>query len=315
MSISVLRTADAWWVLTDDATAARRVDTAASTTAELLTDRTAVDAAASGTGDLTDVALLEPISPVSAPCRIVAQMTNFRSHITDSGMNPDTVPLTFFRKTSGSISGPYDDIVKPVHVTLLDYEIEIGLVFGKSLPVGTPVTREVLAEYVAGVVIANDVSARDLQLPKTQFYEAKSYPTFTPLGPRLVLLEAGELDRFGDLHLALRVNGQVRQDMVIGDDIVFSPLAAVTGLSGFQRLDPGDVLLTGTPAGTALSAPAKVVEIIGSLLPPHVKWKTFFDRQSNNPKYLRDGDVVELTAATADGALDLGTQRTVVRYA
>jgi 2-keto-4-pentenoate hydratase/2-oxohepta-3-ene-1,7-dioic acid hydratase in catechol pathway len=86
-------------------------------------------------------------------------------------------------------------------------------------------------------------------------------------------------------------------------------------LTGFQRLDAGDLLLTGTPVGTALSAPPKPIEIIGSLLPAHVKWKAFFKRQADNPKYLHDGDVVELSVATDDGAIDLGTQRTVVRDA
>ena len=73
--------------------------------------------------------------------------------------------------------------------------------------------------------------------------------------------------------------------------------------------------MTGTPAGTALSAPPKPIEIIGSLLPPAVKWKAFFKRQAKNTKYLKHGDVVELSVATDDGTIDLGTQRTAVRYA
>ena len=72
--------------------------------------------------------------------------------------------------------------------------------------------------------------------------------------------------------------------------------------------------MTGTPVGTALSAPPKPIEIIGSLLPPELKWKAFFKRQAKNAKYLRDGDVVESSVATDDGAIDLGTQRNVVRY-
>jgi hypothetical protein len=72
--------------------------------------------------------------------------------------------------------------------------------------------------------------------------------------------------------------------------------------------------MTGTPVGTALSAPPKPIEIIGSLLPPAMKWKAFFKRQSSNTKYLRDGDVVEASVATEDGAIDLGTQRNTVRY-
>ncbi|MFN3539127.1 MAG: fumarylacetoacetate hydrolase family protein [Rhodococcus sp. (in: high G+C Gram-positive bacteria)] len=310
MSIAVLRTADAWWVETP--VGASRIDTSATTTAELLADRQAIEAARSGT-DVVAVETLSLISPVTAPCRVMANMTNFVSHVKDSGMNPDTVPLTFFRKTSGSISGPTDYIVKPPHVKLLDYEIEIGLVFGKTLTVGTKVDASNVAEYVAGLVITNDVSARDVQLPKTQFYEGKSYPTFTPVGPRLVLLEAGEFDRFGELALTLRVNGSVRQDSTVAD-MIYRPVESLKALSKFQRLDAGDLLLTGTPGGTALKAPAKPIEMIGSLVPPSVKWKVFFKKQAKNPAFLQDGDVLELTCSTPDGSLDLGVQRTRVSY-
>ncbi|MFC0430813.1 fumarylacetoacetate hydrolase family protein [Kutzneria buriramensis] len=309
MSLTVLRTADAWYVATPSGAA--KVSTAATTTAELLGDRAAISAAA-GSADTVPVASLDLVSPVTAPCRVVAQMTNFASHVIDAGMDPETVPLTFFRKASGSISGPFDDVVRPAHVTLLDYEVEIGLVIGREIPTGTGITA--LGDYVAGLVVTNDVSARDIQLPQTQFYEAKSYPTFTPVGPALVLLDADELTRFADLRLRLSVNGSVRQNAVVGDDMIYRPLEALRALTRFQRLDPGDLVLTGTPAGTALSAPPKVVEKIAALLPPALKWKLFFKGQAKNAKYLADGDVVEATVATDDGALDLGTQRTVVRY-
>src|SRR6185437_12184137 len=155
--------------------------------------------------------------------------------------------------------------------------------------------------------------ARDIQLPKTQFYEAKSYPTFTPVGPALVLLDADELKRFGDLRLRLKVNGEVRQNMVVDGDMLYKPVQALQSLARFQDLAAGDIILTGTPVGTALSAPPKPIEIIGSLLPPAVKWKAFFKRQAGNPKYLHDGDVVEASVATDDGTIDLGAQRSIVR--
>ena len=312
MSITVLRTADAWWVHTPRGAA--RVATDATTTRGLLTHRDLLQAAATST-ETVDETTLDLLSPVTAPCRVVAQMTNFASHVKDSGLNPDTIPLTFFRKTSGSISGPYDDIVRPEHVRFLDYEVEIGLVIGQELPVGTQVTEESWTSYVAGLVVTNDVSARDVQLPKTQFFESKSYPTFTPIGPALVLLDVDELKRFGDLHLRTWVNGELRQDATVREDMIYSPREALQALSRFQRLEPGDLLLTGTPKGTALSAPPKPVEIIASLLPAAVKWKLFFQRQALNPRYLQPGDVVELEIGTDDGALDLGRQRTVVRSA
>jgi 2-keto-4-pentenoate hydratase/2-oxohepta-3-ene-1,7-dioic acid hydratase in catechol pathway len=311
MTTSVLRTADAWWVQTP--TGAAKIDTAATTTGELLADRAAIDAAANN-GTTIPVDNLDLVSPVTAPCRVVAQMTNFVSHVTDAGMDPKTIPLTFFRKASASISGPFDDIVKPQHVKFLDYEVEIGLVIGRDVPVGTEITESNLADYVAGLVVTNDVSARDIQLPQTQFYEAKSYPTFTPVGPALVLLDADELKRFGDLRLQLRVSGEVRQNMLVDGDMIYQPLQALQALTRFQNLNAGDLIMTGTPVGTALSAPPKLVQIISSLLPPAVKWKAFFKQQAKNDKYLQHGDVVELSVATDDGAIELGTQRTAVTY-
>jgi 2-keto-4-pentenoate hydratase/2-oxohepta-3-ene-1,7-dioic acid hydratase in catechol pathway len=289
------------------------VNTSATTTAQLLADRDAVQAAR-GAAATVPVSSLDLLSPVTKPCRVVAQMTNFASHVRDAGMAPDTIPLTFFRKSSASISGPFDPIVKPAHVRLLDYEVEIGLVIGRAIPVGSAVSESDIADCIAGLVVTNDVSARDIQLPQTQFYEAKSYPTFTPVGPALVLLEAGELSRFGDLRLRLRVNGEERQNALVAGDMLYRPLQALQSLTRFQDLCAGDLILTGTPVGTALSAPPKPVEMISRLLPPAVKWKAFFKGQQRNPKYLKDGDRVEASVATDDGAIDLGTQRAAVRY-
>lgn len=312
MTISILRTADAWWVETS--TGAAQIATGATTTAELLADRAAIEGAAAHT-ETVSVDGLDLVSPVTTPCRVVAQMTNYASHVKDSGMDPKTIPLTFFRKSSASITGPFDDIVKPAHVSFLDYEVEIGLVVGCDIAVGTTISELNWADFIAGLVVTNDVSARDIQLPQTQFYEAKSYPTFTPVGPALVLLDRNELKRFGDLRLRLRVNGELRQDMLVDGDMLYGPVQALRSLTRFQDLAAGDLIMTGTPAGTALSAPPKPIEIIGSLLPPAVKWKAFFNRQSGNTKYLHEGDVVEAAIATDDGAVDLGNQRNTVRYA
>ena len=312
MTVRVLRTVDAWWVQTP--TGAAKINSSAATTAELLAGRAAIDAAVQS-NDPVPVDSLELVSPVTKPCRVVAQMTNYASHVKDAGMDPKTIPLTFFRKSSASITGPFDEILKPEHVRFLDYEVEIGLVVARDIPVGTTVSESNWSDFIAGLVITNDVSARDIQLPQTQFYEAKSYPTFTPVGPALVLLDGDELKRFGDLRLRLRVNGDLRQDRLVEGDMLYKPLAALQSLARFQDLAAGDLILTGTPAGTALSAPPKPVEIIGNLLPPAVKWKAFFKRQAGNPKYLRDGDLVEASVATDDGAIDLGTQRNTVRYA
>src|SRR6202011_177150 len=228
MTISILRTIDAWWV--QKANGATKIRTKAATTGELLADRAAIDAAARS-GETVPIDSLRLLSPVTTPCRVVAQMTNFASHVKDAGMDPKTIPLTFFRKSSASITGPFDDVVKPAHVRFLAYEVEIGLVIGRDIPVGTTVSEWDLSDFLAGLVVTNDLSARDIQLPQTQFYEAKSYPTFTPVGPALVLLDASELKRFGDLRLRLRVNGELRQDMLVDGDMLYRPVPALQSLT------------------------------------------------------------------------------------
>ena len=96
---------------------------------------------------------------------------------------------------------------------------------------GTTVTEDNLARYVAALVVADDVSARQIQLVKTQFYEAKSYPTFTPAGPWLTLVDAADLARLASLRLTLFVNGQVRQDAAAADMIV-RPARALNPVAG-----------------------------------------------------------------------------------
>ena len=317
MSARLARTADGWWAVTPAGLA--RLGLPAATAAGLLADRTAVTAAiqaaqataAAAPQDAVPAESLDLLSPVTAPARVVAQAVNYRSHAVDSGFDPDTVPPAFFRKASHSITGPAGDIIRPDGVGFLDYEVELGLVIGADLPVGTTVTEADLARYVAALVVADDVSARQIQLTKTQFYEAKSYPTFTPVGPWLTLVDAADLARLSSLRLTLSVNGQVRQDSTVADMIV-RPAQALTLLSRFQPMAPGDLLLTGTPGGTALKAPAKIAGTIAGILPPATRWRLFFNREAANPRYLRDGDVITATITSPDGRLDLGTQHNTV---
>ena len=317
MSANLARTADGWWVVTPAGLVPLAVP-AATTTGGLLADRAALDeavqaaqAAAAAPDDAVPAESVELLSPVTAPARVVAQAVNYRSHALDSGMDPGKVPPVFFRKASHSLTGPAGDILRPAGVGFLDYEVELGLVIGADLPVGTTVTDTNLASYVAALVIANDVSARQIQLTKTQFYEAKSYPTFTPACPWLTLVDAADLPDLESLRLILSVNGQVRQDSTVADMIV-RPAQALTALSRFQPMAPGDLLLTGTPGGTALKAPPKALGMLAGLLPPATRWKLFFARQARNPRYLHDGDVITATIASAGGRLDLGTQHNTV---
>jgi 2-keto-4-pentenoate hydratase/2-oxohepta-3-ene-1,7-dioic acid hydratase in catechol pathway len=311
LSIAVVRTAEGWYV--QRGAEALPVEAELPSTAALVTDGLgAVRAAASARTGGMPVDRLSLLSPVTTPCRVVAQAVNYRSHARESGFGEDP-PVVFFRKSSGSISGPTDDVLRPAHVRLLDYEIELGLVIRRGPVAGTTVGDADLPDHVAGLVMCNDVSARDLQLTKGQFYESKSYPTFTPTGPRLVLLEPDDFARLPGLRLRLWVNGELRQDGTVAD-VITGPAAALSMLARFQRLDPGDLVLTGTPGGTALQAPPAVVAKMGDLLlPTPLKWRTFFSRQQRNPAYLKAGDMITASIAGEDGALDLGSQRTMVR--
>lgn len=308
MPINIVKTSDAWWRVQADK--AYPIVTDAATTGELVAQRDAIDAAIRDGIPVADLAL---VSPVTAPCRVVAQLLNYRSHALDAGADPRALTPTFFRKSSASISGPTDPIHQPAHVSLLDYEIELGIVIGSEIPLGTTVAEDTLSDYVAGVVIANDVSAREVQLTKGQVYESKSYPSFTPLGPRLVLLDRVELARILELRMTLSINGEIRQDQIIGNDLITPPAQALTHLARFQNMTAGDVLLTGTPIGTAISAPPSIVQKLGELIPPALKWRLFFARQAKNSKYLSVDDVVKASIRTSDGSIDLGTQINVVR--
>jgi 2-keto-4-pentenoate hydratase/2-oxohepta-3-ene-1,7-dioic acid hydratase in catechol pathway len=130
MSTNLARTADGWWLVTPAGLV--RLGLPAATTAELLADRPALAGAieaaqAAAPQDAVPVESVDLLSPVTAPARVVAQMVNYRSHATDSGLNPDTVPSAFFRKASHSLTDPAGDIIRPDGVGFLDYEVELGL--------------------------------------------------------------------------------------------------------------------------------------------------------------------------------------------
>jgi 2,4-didehydro-3-deoxy-L-rhamnonate hydrolase len=217
-----------------------------------------------------------------------------------------------FTKSTASLTGPDGDIVRPPHVRLLDYEVELGIVLGRAITGPVTITDDDLADYVGAFVVADDVSARDVQIPQGQWYKGKSYPTFCPVGPYLVIPERHEVARWRDLRLTLTVNGSRRQDSLAGD-MVFGPAATLTELSGLEHLQVGDLLLTGTPGGVALQPPGAAAQRIAGLLPEARRWELFVKGQSRSSAYLKPGDRVVASIRTDDGALDLGTQHNTVR--
>jgi 2-keto-4-pentenoate hydratase/2-oxohepta-3-ene-1,7-dioic acid hydratase in catechol pathway len=282
------------------------------TTAELIERGQDDWLAAQGQAPSLPLDSVKILSPVTAPCRIYCQGANYRQHMIESGMDPDAKRFNmFFTKSDASIASARDSVTRPKHVSLLDYEIELALVFRRAIDKPVAMTRETLKDYVFGVAIANDLSARDVQLPQTQFFKGKSYRGFCPLGPWLSVLEDDEFDHLDNLELELAVNGTVRQRDSTRN-LVFKPAETISELSTFANVGPGDVLLTGTPSGCALRVPPAPVRRIVQLLPEEQFWKLFLKSQSRRPQYLRSSDSISARIFSADGGLDLGEQRTEV---
>jgi len=253
-----------------------------------------------------DVDILCPVTPDR---QFLCQAVNYRSHMRESGMDAASSPFNIlFRKASSCLAPADTDIVCPAHVEFLDYEVELGLVFSTDVSGPQQVTAGNLGRYVGGLVLLDDVSARDVQLPEMQFYKGKSYRTFGPAGPWLTLVEQADLDRFDLLHLRLSVNGQVRQDSY-ASEMVHRPPATLTELSAVQDWQAGDLLATGTPGGCALQAPAAPIRLLAQILSPIRRQSLLRKAAAANPRRLRPDDRIEASIRTDDGVIDLGVQR------
>ncbi|MQB34280.1 fumarylacetoacetate hydrolase family protein [Rhizobium rhizogenes] len=253
------------------------------------------------------------LSPITAPARLLCQGANYRQHMIESGMNPDEKTFNmFFEKSDCTLNEPFGTVRRPAHVELLDYEIELALVFRKAIAGPVTVTADNLSDYVFGVTIANDISARDVQIPQTQFFKGKSYRGFCPMGPYLSVPDPGEFRYLDQLDLSLSVNNIPRQSDNTRN-LVFKPAETITELSTFSDVAPGDVLLTGTPSGCALRVPPPFVRKLMQLVLPEKKlWAAFRKGQARRSQYLKHYDVVTARIASGDGVIDLGEQRVMI---
>ncbi|MGQ0621411.1 MAG: fumarylacetoacetate hydrolase family protein [Panacagrimonas sp.] len=260
-------------------------------------------------GAVLQLSAVKLLSPVTQNQQFVCQGANYRQHMIESGMDPDVKTYNMiFTKAQSCIVAADSEVIKPRAVQFLDYEIELGLVLRKAIHSTVKITDNNLHEYVAGAVIVNDYSARDVQIPQMQFYKGKSFRSFGPVGPWLTLLDASTIAVLKQLELKLTVNGDVRQNDTTAN-LVYGPAETLTELSGVQNFEAGDLLATGTPAGCALSIPSPAKQKIGALLPEKKKWEMFFKLQSKRSQYLKSGDIVEASIKRANGSIDLGVQR------
>lgn len=202
---------------------------------------------------------------------------NYADHAAESGAPVPSEPI-LFNKAPSCIGGPDDDVVIPRNATKLDWEVELAVVIGET---ALYVPEDRAAEVIAGYCVCNDLSERSFQLERGgQWTKGKGCPTFGPLGPWLVTTD--EIPDPQALSLWLDVNG-VRMQTGSTRTMIFPVLRIVSYVSHFMRLEPGDVITTGTPPGVGLG------------------------RQP--PKYLSSGDVIEL------GIDGLGKQKQRVRTA
>ena len=256
---------------------------------------------------------LSVLSPVTADARVLCLGANYRQHMIECGMDPDAKDFNmFFNKSSASLCSATDPVHRPAHVRLLDYEVELGLLIGSDLREEKTIDGDSLHEHVAGIVIANDVSARDVQLPQGQFFKGKSYRSFCPVGPVLCLLGPEDMHYLDELNLQLQVNGETRQQDHTRN-MVFKPAESLSELSGVSDLTTGDLVLTGTPSGCALEIPrGRLVRALMQLKSEKAKWSAFVERQLKSGRYLEPGDVVTATIVSDDGVIDLGRQHNTV---
>lgn len=212
------------------------------------------------------------LSPVLRPGKVVCLGLNYRDHAAESGMAVPEHPV-LFHKVAGSLIGQGQAIVIPRVSDKVDYEAELAVIIGKR---GKYIAEADALSYVAGYTVANDVSARDLQMRTPQWTSGKMLDTFGPLGPALVTKD--EVPNPNALRIKTILNGAVLQDSNTSE-MIFQVPFIVHYISQLATLEPGDVIMTGTPAGVGQSRDPQVfmkagdsvtieIEHLGSLTNP-----------------------------------------------
>ena len=196
---------------------------------------------------LEEVRLLPPVQPG----KIIAIGRNYPEHAKEQDVEIPDVPMIFLKPPS-SIIGPGSTIILPPQSTQVEHESELGVVISRS---GRWIKQEDVKDHILGYTIVNDVTARDLQRRDGQWSRAKGFDTFCPVGPWIET----DLDP-ADILITCRVNGEIKQ-LSSTREMVFSIKQLIVYMSSVMTLEPGDLILTGTPAGVGKLADGDTVEI------------------------------------------------------
>ena len=198
---------------------------------------------------LSDAQLLPPVTP----SKIVCVGRNYREHARELGNEPPSEPLIFFKPPS-SVIGPEENVVYPSLSERVDFEGELAVVIGKPCRNFRP--EEDARAYIRGYTCLNDLTARDLQRKDGQWWRAKGFDTFCPVGP----VVSDHLDPWKGVTVETRVNGELKQHGTTRD-FIFPLEEIIRYCSQVMTLVPGDVIATGTPAGVGPVKPGDVMEI------------------------------------------------------
>ena len=216
------------------------------------------------------------LAPIPDPSKIICLAFNYYDHARDAGLTPSNEPVIFIKPRT-TLNHPFNDVVCPYFVERLDYEAELAVIIGKNTK---DIEPENASDCIFGYTILHDVSARDIQFKDKQFTRGKSIYTFAPCGPWITTKD--EIDDPQNLQIVTKVNGEIRQNSS-SSKMVISIEKIISSLSKVMTLEAGDIISTGTPAGVAMSM--------------------------KEPKYLKSGDVVEITIE------NLGTIRNRITFA
>jgi len=211
-----------------------------------------IEAALKGRIDAQPIDEMTLLAPIPRPTKIIAIGLNYRDHAEETGQQLPEAPILFSKPPTATI-GHGANIIIPDGASQIDYEVELGVVIGKS---GHNIPVDTALDYVGGYTVFNDVSARDYQFRDGQWFRGKSFDTFAPMGPCLTLPD--QIQDPQDLQMQLRLNGKTRQNSSTAN-MVFSVAELIADISQVMTLEPGDVIATGTPAGVGFKVKPKPV--------------------------------------------------------